>query len=247
MGVVMFEIVQEFEDTAFTCLLYGSAGIGKTSFATWAPRPLVFNLESGLKGIDLKQREAFATTPITDWSTFIDGLEGFASQNNYTTAIVDTVSKLEDMMVSHVCSEGKKDSLADFPFGKGYDGFSALGSTLCEAMDLCKAKGKNVILIAHERIESFQDPENDAYDRFNCSLRKQISAKIKANVDHLFYMHAEKSKRELASGKAAMRMHGRILIQTKETGGIVAKTRGNRPLFIEVKNDETAREIWESL
>jgi hypothetical protein len=243
----MFSISQDFESCAYTCLLYGPAGVGKTSFATWAESPLVFNLENGLKGIDLKTRDSFATSQIEDWASFIEGLEMFETQDKFKTAIVDTASKLEEMMVEHVCKTGKKETLADFAFGKGYEQFNNVANKLCQSMDRLKSAGKNVILIAHERVETFQDPENDAYDRFNCSLNKRIAAKIKANVDHIFYMFPEKVIKELASGKNTAKFRGRTLIQTKETGGVVCKTRGERPLFIEVRNDQSAREIWASL
>lgn len=244
---MVFQITQEFGEMAFTCLLYGPAGVGKTTFAARAPDALIYNLENGLKGIDLKQIGSFSTTQITSWDSLIEGLEMFETQDKFKTAIIDTVSKLEELMVSHVCTNGKKDTLASFAFGQGYERFAQLSIKLCSTMDRLKAAGKNVILIAHEKLETVQDPENEAYDRFNCSLSKKISAQIKANVDHIFYMFPEKVNKELSSGKNVVKYRGRILIQTKETGGVVCKTRGERPLFIEVKNDESAREVWTSL
>lgn len=239
----MFEILQEFDKTAYTALLYGEAGIGKTSFATWSQRPLVFNLENGMKGIDLKTRKAFATSVITDWNEFLKGLNQFGAQKKFDTAVIDTVSRLEDMMIAAVCFEGKKASLADFAYGAGYGKFTALTSVLTETMDSLKLSGKNVILIAHEKIETFQDPESESYDRFTCSLDKRIAEKIKANVDYIFHMKQEKTIKEQGTRNQA-KHRNRILIQTKSSGGIVAKSRGEMEQFLEVKNDSSASDIW---
>lgn len=234
------KIMQECENSAFSALIYGTPGVGKTSFATWAPKPLVINLENGLKGVDLKQRDAFSTNIIGDWDDFILIVQQMKTSEKFQTAVIDTVTRLERLMIAHICKKAKKETLADFGYGSGYQAFEALAQAFCDHIRELVACGKNVILIAHEHIETINDPERDAYDRFNSALDKRIANAIKATVDHIFYMHKEKIS---ISDKRAVRL-ARTLIQTRESGGVIAKTRGQKELFIEVKNDESSREIW---
>ena len=60
-------------------------------------------------------------------------------------------------------------------------------------------------------------------------------------------MHHEKSMKEASSGRQTAKHRGRVLVQTRPTGGVIAKTRGNHEQFISVKNDPSAKEIWSRL
>lgn len=241
------EILQDFNDDAFTCLLYGQAGIGKTTVAARSEKPLIWNLESGLKGVPLKDLGAFATSPIGTFDEFAGMFQRFGETEKFKTAVVDSVSKLEEMMMRHICEKEGKASLADFGYGAGYAKFKALGGLFCEWVHKLKSEGKNVILIAHEKVETFQDPETDSYDRFNCSLDHRIAESIRATVDHVFYMHPEKTIKESTTGRNKSKLRNRVLIQTKATGGVVAKTRGEREQYIPVKNTDEDRAIWSEL
>ena len=243
----MVDIIQEFNTDAYTMLLYGQAGIGKTTFAARADKALIINIENGLKGIDLKASEAFATTPVSTWPEIIETLSKCLKSERFNTVVIDSVTKLQELIIKQVCEDGKKASLADFAYGAGYARFAAEANVLIEIVDALKRNGKNVILIAHEQIETFADPETDSYDRFNISLDKRIAERVKAAVDHVWYMHHEKTVSEKTSGRNSARHRGRILVQTTATGSVVAKTRGNYEQYIEVKNDESASGIWRSL
>lgn len=241
------EILQDFNDDAYSCLLYGPAGIGKTTFAARAEKALIFNLENGLKGIPLKEMETYATNNISEFESFSEAFRDFKNAQKFKTLIVDSVTKLQDMMIRDICKREKKESLADFGYGAGYAKFEATGGLFCEWIHELKSAGKNVILIAHEKVETFQDPESESYDRWNCSLDKRISESLKATVDHVFYMHEEKIIKEGNMGRNKSKFRNRRLIQTRASGGVVAKTRGTREQFIEIKNDKSDSEIWAGL
>lgn len=241
------EIKQDFEDSAFTMLLYGQTGIGKTTFAAKANKVLILNLENGLKGIDLKESGAFATSHVQSYSEALSLMKKFIEQDRFQTLVVDSVTRMQDLMIKAICEAENKKSLADFAYGAGYGKFAAESQLFCEVMDAIKGSGKNVILIAHEQIETFQDPENEPYDRFNVSLDKRIAEKVRAAVDHVWYMHHEKTIKESETGKNKAKHRGRILVQTSATGGVVAKTRGVRDQFIHVKNTGEDNAIWGQL
>lgn len=242
-------IGQDFGNVPFALLLYGQAGIGKTTFACRAPKPLICNIEGGLKGIDLKALGAFATNQLSTYADVEEVFTRMAKTDKFDTLIIDSVSRMQDLLIRHICEGEKppKTSLADFGYGAGYARLAAEAQLFCERIDALKRAGKNIVLIAHEAVETFADPEADAYDRFNCSLDKRISGKVQAAVDHVWYMHQEKTIKEASSGRQTAKLRGRVLVQTKASGGVIAKTRGEREQYIQVRNDDSDREIWEGL
>lgn len=241
------QITQDFENTAFTMLLYGQTGIGKTTFAARAPKSLILNIENGLKGIDLKGCGAYATSQITEWKPCLATIHKFAEQERFDTLVVDSVTRMQELMTRDICTTHNKSSLAEFGYGAGYALFAAEAQVFIEVIDHLKAAGKNVVLIAHEQVETFNDPENEAYDRFNISLDKRIAEKIRAAVDHVWYMHFEKTIKETAQGRMRAKHRGRVMLQTSASGAVVAKTRGQREQFIEVKNGQTDKDIFGSI
>lgn len=245
------EIVQEFQDQAWTMLLYGESGIGKTTFAAKAPKALIINIENGLKGVDLKSYDAFATTPIDSWPEVKKLLMKCLNSERFTTIVIDSVSKLQELMIQDICKngddKGPKDTLAAFGYGAGYQKLSAEAALFLELVESLKKHNKNVILIAHATVETFQDPSSGGYDRFNVSLDKRISERIKANVDYIWYLHQEKVVAERDGAKPVAKFRNNILAQTSSSGAVVAKTRGTHEKFIPIKNDESARAIFDSL
>ena len=80
--------------------LYGDPGVGKSSFAATAPRPIVLALEDGLDQIDC------AKTPhIKDFSTLIAYLKEIRDeQHDFQTVVIDSLSALQNIVADGVCA-----------------------------------------------------------------------------------------------------------------------------------------------
>lgn len=248
----MLKLVDDFSSDSFTALLYGESGLGKTTLAASSEKSIIVNLEGGLKGIDLKGRGAQATHKISDYNGLLDCFAEIdkiikANPGVKRSIVIDTLTKAEELVASYVCELHKKETLADFGYGQGYALFAAAFAVLLEHVDALKDAGANVIMVAHAKVESVNDPENGSYERFSVNLRKEVAHKVLAQVDHVLFMHREKVISETAGtmGKKSAK-NRRTMIQTSASGGVVAKTRGEKPLFLEVKNThESASKIWE--
>lgn len=253
----MIELYNDFSSDAWSAVVYGPAGIGKTTFAARAPGAMIVNLENGLKGVDLAGCEAVATGYIDTYRGFKEAL-GFFEDSEYQTLVIDSLTRLEGLIEEEVCREEnasnpKKvhNSLADFGFGRGSVALAAKFGELLEQVESLKAQGKNVIMLAHTKVATFNDPECEAYDSFDLALDKKVVERIKAAADHVWFMHQEKTVKSndktLGNKGGRATYYNRILIQTRQSGGVAAKTRGNRDMYIEVKNDNTAKGIWNGL
>lgn len=251
----MFELFNDFSSTAWSTILYGPAGIGKTTLAAKAPKAMIINLENGLRAIDLKSSDAVATGYITDFKTFSEALDYFAT-SEYQTVVIDSLTKLESLVETKICDRATKEhpkkkvheSIADLDYGAGYKQLEAEFALLMERLEDIKASGKNSILIAHTKIVTVKTPEDDPYDTFDLALDKRVVEKVKATVDYVWSMSQDKvvkTSEKTKTGKAIL--YNTIRLQTTQTGGVFAKTRGQLEQYIDVPNDETAKEIWNGL
>ena len=89
--------------------------------------------------------------------------------------VLDSADWLERLIWDQVCAEFGVRSIekADGGYGKGY--VHALGhwrKVVALLNDLRETRGMIVIVIAHSKVERFEDPENSAYDRYTPRLHK---------------------------------------------------------------------------
>lgn len=97
---------------------------------------------------------------------------------------------LERLIWDAVCREHGVRSIekADGGYGKGYTAaltpWRQIISLLSELRD---RRGMAVVLIAHSKIERFEDPETAAYDRYSPRLHKHAAALICEWVDAVMF------------------------------------------------------------
>jgi AAA domain len=158
-------------------LLYGTPGVGKSTFAAGAPRPVFIQTEDGLNEIDC------AKFPLAD--SYDEVLAALAElrteQHDFETVVLDSLDWLELMIWARVCQETSAKSIekADGGYGRGYVHALTYWREVVEHLNgLRDGRGMAVILIAHGKIEKFEDPESSPYDRYSPRLHKHAAALI---------------------------------------------------------------------
>ena len=97
-------------------MLYGTHGIGKSTFASRAPKPVFIQTEDGLGEIDCDK------FPLT--TTFDQAMQAlselYTDKHAYRTVVVDSLDWLERLIWAEVCRKRNVESIEDIGYAKGY-------------------------------------------------------------------------------------------------------------------------------
>jgi len=167
-------------------LLYGTEGIGKSTYAAQAPNPIFIPTEDGLGEIDC------ASFPLAKQLTDVEeSLTALAKEpHEYQTVVIDSLDWLEQLIWDDLCRISNSASIekVDGGYGKGYIAALGFWRHIIDLLDvLHKQRNMAVILIAHAKVERFEDPESTAYDRYSPRLHKHASALLTEWVDAVLF------------------------------------------------------------
>lgn len=171
----------------FLILIYGTDGVGKTSFAAQAPKPVFLGPEKGNSLLDVSR---FPTPKsFGDVQNMI--LEMTTAKHEFKTLVIDSLDWIEPLIWEAVCKENGANSIENVGggYGKGYAFAIQKWMLMRDALDnLRETKGLNIILIAHSHIKTFQDPQNNtAYDRHQLKLNDKAAALWREFVDTVLF------------------------------------------------------------
>ncbi len=156
-------------------LIYGTEGIGKSTFGSQAPRPVFIQTEDGLDEIDCVR-----FPPAKTYDEVVAALRELGSESHdYETVVLDSLDWLERLIWDRVCQESNVKSIekADGGFAKGYTHALSFWREVIDRLGHLRAdRNMVVVLIAHAKIEKFEDPESLPYDRYSPRLHKHAAA-----------------------------------------------------------------------
>lgn len=170
----------------YNVLLYGIDGIGKSSWAAKAPKPLFIGTEDGTNNLDVARFNGLRC-----FSDIMGALsELMAKDHGYKTIVLDTADWVEKMMwVEIVGASGKNINTWNGGYGAGREETKKRFMELTRGLsNLREHKGMNVIILAHSEIESFADPTlNETYNRHQLKMDKRVSSLLRENADDVLF------------------------------------------------------------
>lgn len=129
------------EVTRLTLCIYSPPGLGKTSTAFTASRPLLMDFDQGA------YRSAFRrdSVQVSSWSE----VENVAADDlaDYDTVIIDTAGRALDALSSYLIEKNPK--LKGYGGALSLQGYGALKTTFIGWLKQIHSYGKDVVLIAH--------------------------------------------------------------------------------------------------
>lgn len=217
-------------------LVSGVEGIGKSTFASHAPRAIFLGAEDGTAQLDIVR----FPTP----GTFVDVLDAVRelteSEHGFSTLVVDTVDWLEPLVWQHVCRRDGEATIESYGYGKGYQvALDEWRRFLLALEGVRRVKRMEIILLAHTATKTFKNPEGEDFDRYELALHTKAAGLLKQWCDAVLFAAFEqyavkKEKTSKAKGFAS----GARLLHTERSAAFDAKNRYSLPAELPLSWDD---------
>lgn len=181
-------------------VIYGAEGVGKSTFGAGCPSPILIPTEDGAAHLECDKFPL-----VTSYAEFMGAVGSVAQEEHqYQTVVIDTADWLERLVWADVCRKEGKENIEDFGYGKGYVVVLNHWKEVLTALDYLRdERGMAVVLLAHAKIEKFNDPESDGYDRYTLKLNKHADAMVREWADAVLFAHKKQRVEKIGEGPMA--------------------------------------------
>ena len=222
-------------------MLYGVEGIGKSTFAAGAPKPIFILTEDGLGSLKC---DHFPLA--TSFDNVIEAIGTlYSEKHGFQTVVIDSLDWLEAIIWREI--EEKYDA-KDLAYGKGAIIASDRWREILEGLNaLRNDRSMAVILLAHTTIKRFDSPEVEPYDRYQPKLQERSSAVIREWADAVLFANYKTivKKDDVGFNKTSNRgiSTGERMLFCNERPAYMAKNRYSLPDSIGLSWNEFAEAI----
>lgn len=231
-------------------IVHGVEGVGKTSFAAYAPKPifLMARGETGLETLIDSQRigEVPHLPEIEDWSELLSAIEWLTqSEHPHKTLVIDTINGGERLCHEHVCQRdfGNKWGKDGFTsYMTGYDVSLADWRELLFALDkLRKEKRMGIVGLCHTKVTPFRNPEGADFDRYAPDMHHKTWGLTHKWADHVLFANFFTDVAEEGGRKKGKGGQDRVLY-TERHAAYDAKNRAGLPE--EIGMGKSGQDAW---
>lgn len=188
MAISLSNLVRKKADKPPMIAIYGRGKMGKTTLASEFPDPIFIQTEDGGGMLEIT---SFSEGPITQWSDVDAALQELATEDHeFKTLVIDSVTQLEPLVWAEACRRNNWDSIEAPGYGKGYlEADNIWREFLSACAWLRDNKRMCIVLIGHEVVENFSDPEREDYNRYKMRLHKRAEALVRERVDIVGFLN----------------------------------------------------------
>ena len=187
MALSLQNLVRKSSDKPPRIVIYGRGKMGKTTLASEFPNPIFIQTEEGEGSIEIT---TFANEPLKKYSEIEEAIEALLMQDHdFKTVVIDSLTQLEPIIWAEVCRKHNWQTIESAGYGKGYIEADATWRHFLDGLEELRRKGMTVVMIAHEQVEQFSDPERDDYSRYKIRLHKRAEAMVRERADVVGFLN----------------------------------------------------------
>jgi hypothetical protein len=187
MALLLKNIVQtQPEKMPPRILLHGKHGLGKSSWAAKSPKPIFIQTEDGLGEIKV---DRFPLSESVD-EVFQNITMLIKEDHQYKTCVIDTLDWFETLAWKKICKERDVKNIEDVGYAKGYSFAMHYHDKLIKGLTILRNK-KNmaILMLAHNEIKPFQNPEGENWDTYMIKLHKKAAKKYEEFSDAVLFLN----------------------------------------------------------
>ena len=233
-------------------LIYGPEGVGKSSLAADAGA-LFLDIEGGSGQLEVArypfnpgELDEFKPRDYEQVSAAIDDLIANPG-HGFAAVCLDTGDALEALIHQHLCKQGGVNSIEKVGggFAKGYRAAVEELRRFQAKLDLVRAQGVTIIILAHSLTATFKNPEGADFDRYQLKVNDQKSSsfagQLKEWCEIVGFLHFEGGSKKLDDTDKRARgwSSGRRIMQLAREAAWDAKWRLITPMPAEFEIDAT--------
>ena len=209
-------------------LIHGNHKVGKSTFATSAPRAIVLNIEDGVGNIDCDKTEQLKTP-----MAVLEAIHWLQREkHDYATVVVDSIDWLETGFQTDFCAEKSVASVTEYGggYGKGETLIVPKWKNFLAQIDILRTHRRmGIIFISHTTLAKVNDAVIGMYDKYVPDIDKRALPLILEWVDDILYAQVKIFTRQENTGfgnsrNLAVGGSDRVLI-TGGTPGVEAGCR----------------------
>lgn len=127
-------------------MVYGHGGVGKTTFASTAPKALLVDCENGAKYFGLRGIKVDVAR-VAQWQD-LEGIFEIAKSGTYDTIIIDPIGELMEKLKQYMVAKGDR-KLVQADGSPSMAGWGWLKDTMRKTIKVLRDSGVHLILVAH--------------------------------------------------------------------------------------------------
>jgi hypothetical protein len=211
-------------------VVYGTHGIGKSTFAAAAPNPVFILTEEGLDAIS-----ATAFPVCSSFEEILEAIGALANEDhNFESVVLDSADWAEQLVHKRVAQDNNVKTIDAIGYGRGYKAAADYWRQILDGLDhLRNEKSMQVIMLAHSQVRRFDDPLADPYDRYQLDLHHGSASLVSEWCDIMMFANQQYTtvKSDVGFNQKVTRAvgSGNRVLYTQERPGWQAKSRWSIP------------------
>lgn len=163
-------------------LIYGPHGVGKTTWCSQWPEPVLLPTEDGFAHVDVVATERL-TSPEDVHAAIVECVS-----SEFKTVILDSVDWLESMIWKQLSESG-----FSMDFGKGNLEVRRRMGIILDALNQVRDSGKHILLVGHAAQIHVEHPNGMSWDQMAVSVSKHSRSIISEWCDEILFCEQEMS------------------------------------------------------
>lgn len=234
-------------------VMYGTSGIGKSTFGANAPSPIFIPTEDGAAALAVPTFPLIRQWKNAEGTGLIDAFNFLATgKHTFKTVVLDSADWTENLLKEQVAKdyglEAFDTNAKQLAYGRGGRALEEYWRKICDSFTYLRDnRGMGTIVIAHSQVKRFDDPTTDAYDRYIPDLAKDSAAVLTEWADIVLFANTQTAVVEERVGINGVKKRGvgpaERFMFTQETPAFKAKCRWPVPAKLPLSYTVLATEL----